>query len=87
MNSAFRKPPCAETRSPLPGSAEELLWTEVDFWRRLIAARTAENPAAPELERMRHALALAEFRLRQQIADESKGADRPAREAGKRKRH
>lgn len=42
--------------------AEILLRAEVAFWRETIASCDADHPPA-SLERMRHALALAEYRL------------------------
>lgn len=45
-------------------SQERLLIEEIEFWREMINGRQRSSDNDPRLERMCHALALAEHRLR-----------------------
>ena len=58
--------PTDETRASCPdfgGSSEAMLRSEIDFWRQLIDHCQELPQPSGVVERMRQALALAEFRL------------------------
>ena len=76
-----------KTRAESPEGGESLLRTEIQFWRELINSKNQETCSAETLERMRQALALAEYRLCHSGDEYSEFAAAPAHGDSSRKKN